>query len=281
MLCFGKPPKLRNDPVSVRTGAGGPGGFTLVELLVVIAIVAILAALLLPALSKAKASSQSTSCLNNLKQLQTSWKMYEGDHNDWFPPNISRTVNGNPESISNSWVLGNVKLDLSTLNIVNGTLYSYVGSVATYHCHADRATVTGSASVSHTRSYSVNGWLSPDFQVYGVFERNPAGHPPGFIFKTKASTITTPGPADVFVFVDDNEQTIDDGICLVGRLSWFDYPADRHSQGASFSFLDGHAEHHKWRSPKPAHNWVYYGTNPSTTGDVPDDDWVVWHLPTN
>jgi prepilin-type N-terminal cleavage/methylation domain-containing protein/prepilin-type processing-associated H-X9-DG protein len=44
-------------------------GFTLVELLAVIAIIAILAALLLPALSSAKAKAYSIKCMNNLRQI--------------------------------------------------------------------------------------------------------------------------------------------------------------------------------------------------------------------
>src|SRR5207247_10067553 len=60
-------------------------GFTLNELLVVIAIIAILAALLLPALSKAKAQAQTAKCASNMKEWALATMMYLGDFNDRLP----------------------------------------------------------------------------------------------------------------------------------------------------------------------------------------------------
>lgn len=62
------------------------------ELLAVIAIIGILATLLLPALSRAKAQAQSTSCKNHLSQMGLALEMYVNESRHQYPFTVSRTA---------------------------------------------------------------------------------------------------------------------------------------------------------------------------------------------
>ncbi len=249
-----------------RTGISREA-FTLIELLVVIAIIAILAAMLLPALTKAKAQAVSTQCLCNLKQLQVAWQGYLGDSNDVMPPNWHGWNGTDSASSPNSWVVGCARKDQTTDNLKSGVLFPLVSSVAVYHCPADKSTVLPGSSQIRTRSYSMNIHLNSNPNEGGV------GPNPLTNFRQIAK------PTTVFVFLDEFEDTIDDGafgLSLAPDPYWANTPADRHLRGNNFTYVDGHAQRHKWKSPKVS----TYGVSQLATGlDLEDLRFVQTGIP--
>jgi prepilin-type N-terminal cleavage/methylation domain-containing protein/prepilin-type processing-associated H-X9-DG protein len=76
--------------------------FTLIELLVVIAIIAILAAMLLPVLAAAKRRAQRVNCVSNLKEINLSFRIWEGDNNNLYPMAVSTSAGGAEESMGSN-----------------------------------------------------------------------------------------------------------------------------------------------------------------------------------
>jgi prepilin-type N-terminal cleavage/methylation domain-containing protein/prepilin-type processing-associated H-X9-DG protein len=74
-----------------KHGERRTGGFTLVELLVVIGIIALLIAILLPALSAARRSARDLHCATNVRQLCTGLLAYAHQNRGKFPLNYDRS----------------------------------------------------------------------------------------------------------------------------------------------------------------------------------------------
>jgi prepilin-type N-terminal cleavage/methylation domain-containing protein len=134
-----------------------PGAFTLIELLVVIAVIGILAGMLLPALSRAQESGRRISCVNNLRQLILSLRMYVDDNDGRLLPRAH--VRRWPARLRETY------LDLNLLKCPSDGV-----SPATRTDSPDEADLA-------PRSYVLNGW-NDYFASVGLWDSYHGGDPP-------------------------------------------------------------------------------------------------------
>jgi prepilin-type processing-associated H-X9-DG protein len=167
--------------------------------------------------------------------------MYAHDYSGFFPPDIE-VATGNGYSAEGSWVLGNAKYDQTDENTKKGVLWSYVRSLGTYHCPADRSTVRLRPDLLRFRSYQQNFCLNVHLLPPGT-----PGYPSILGTAFKESDVSN--PAAIFSFIDVSQNTCDNAGCgfwYVNPPLWTNQPTDRHSKSGNIAFLDGHVESHRW-----------------------------------
>ncbi|MBI2929156.1 MAG: DUF1559 domain-containing protein [Verrucomicrobia bacterium] len=257
------------------------GGFTLIELLVVIAIIAVLASLLLPALGKAKQQAQSASCASNVKQLQLAWHIYTDDNHGVMPLNWIFDAGGVVRNRPGSWVLGNAGVDVDLTNLTWGTLYPYASSTRVYRCASDRTTVASAKAnkAPVIRSYATAGALNSKGLYHGTTIL-----PWPYLEYERLADIRTPGPAQVWVFIEPNAPSHDyagwDFVISQAPdiTTWGHLPTDRHRSGCNLSFVDGHVAFRKWKAPKEKRRFGGgdFGLTPvNPGGDKEDCNWLL------
>jgi prepilin-type N-terminal cleavage/methylation domain-containing protein len=225
-----------NQPRSIQQR-----GFTLLELLAVIATIAILAALLLPVLGKAKSKAQRTSCMNNLRQLGCGWKMYELENNGFIAESYPTNAD--------AWVFGDMTKasDATNANLLkNGALYPSLQTTKVYKCPSDPGVTISGQYYDSVRSYSMNAFM-------GGRASTSADAASAYIpFFAKDSDI--PNPSTTFLFMDEDERSIDTGAFVTDPTGnvWKDLPAisgGRHDYAYTLSFADGACSF--WRLSDP------------------------------
>jgi len=282
----GGPGRDRREVLRVGPRAMPQGGFTLVELLVVIAVVGILAGMLLPALTRIKEQGKAIQCLNNKKQLQTAWALYPVDNEDKLVPHGLNVPSPPQPELNLWWAQGFLNYDGGNSENTNEALlldpkYAQLGpyteTATIYKCPSDRSSVKVSrrGSAPRVRSISMNAYAGGQGQC-GMANRTVKFGPQSY------STILN--PSSMFVFIDEHPDSLDfvtfwveDRKNGAGLISSFgSCPSSLHNDAATISFADGHVELHKWLDPrtKPPVTYSRRLSFQFSGSDNPDVRWL-------
>ena len=206
-----------------------------------------------PPAAKAKTKAQGTQCRNNLHQLALAWVLYSSDSHDLLALNGSLgniAMSMTDSDLNNgNWVHGvmgtadgSYESNTDPLLVEAGALWPYSRSLGISKCSRrhQRFSSRARSPASTTRSMSMNCWLNP-IPVWSPLCR----------YYRKQADISNPGPCNLWVFLDECPNSINDGyfVCQPGTTSWEDIPASYHNGAGGLVYADGHSETKKWRDP--------------------------------
>ena len=239
-------------------GRSRRGGFTLVELLVVIGIIALLVSMLMPALGKVRDQANGAKCSNNLRQLMTATLMFCGDHKGILPGGESD--GGRKDSEERCWVFngpdGAMGNDWRTAP-QSGTLWRYVKSTQTYLCPSK---FTGGEGITPGPGYS-NGRF--DYTSVGAFRGSKlSGIPATADWNYLPSNVWAMGLPTPF-YVEETSFRVNN-LNIDGSFGNVDEHSLHHSGASYYASVDGSVHwfqgRKKWKAtaPDPAEAWQWY-----------------------
>jgi hypothetical protein len=126
--------------------------------------------------------------------------------------------------------------------IAQGRLFHYSQNVATYHCPGDTGVSIAGKPTPSLRSYSMNCFMGARDPSLPPIPDTASGYVNFF-----ARDSDLPRPSELWVLVDEDERSINDGFFLTDPAAhtWLDFPAlsaHRHNFNFTLNFGDGHSE---------------------------------------